>query len=689
MFQGLDFETFGSRDLRTVGLDNYIRDPLFTPLLASRAYRLEDGNIYFNRYRLLYPNRMYDLKRDYLEDTRKHILDGFAAHNASFERRVIKRSWNDWNPYIVDTATMARINGASSSLEKAGPQLLGLDKVASGKALIQKFCVGSTPPGEEIYDDEDWPEFEHYCDVDAELSLLLAETFYDPTEDRYEQLTDRMNQVGWTVDMEAVHQMKYISELNKERALDRFREEYDPKGELNLNSLKQLKEWCRDHKVAASSFDEEHVEELIQKIERRVNKSGWTEDLEAVHDLLLTKQTIGGAALKKLPVIENLTAEDDKLRNQYLHCGAGQTRRTTGYGVQMQNLKRLGHLKRDMEELFSDPTSWTNDQLAENMRQLFTASHPDGFLLVGDFSSVESRGLAYLAGQYDKLDAYRQGMDQYKVGAAKHYGIDYEDVTKDQRTFGKVGELSCGYQAGPGAVRDFAKKMGVILTPDQAGEIVNGWRSSNPQIVELWSNLDQLLHDAVNSQVDSVHLLRLAHGLQLEIVVKNPPKSLTEIHPGCKTLELNMYTPENNQIMSRVFQGVYLRGNTICYYKPSDRVTGPAWVREWKNPKTKRMEFFTIYGGKLSGILTQSFCREIYFSVLSRVEAWVAQFDNLKVIGQFHDEIILDWVPAQPEMTKVISLSDAEFYFHAHMGTTTLREFPLDAAVGVDYRYTK
>ena len=689
MFQGLDFETFGSRDLRTVGLDNYIRDPLFTPLLASRAVRHGDGNIHLYRYRLLYPSQKHALKRDHAEDIYKYNLGGYAAHNASFERRVIKRSWSDWDPNIVDTATMARINGASSSLEKAAPQLLGLNKVSSGKALIQKFCVGSTPPGEEIYDDKYWSEFEYYCDVDAELSLLLAEAFYDPTEDRYEQLTDRMNQVGWTVDMEAVHQMKYIAELNKEQALDQFRKQYDPKGELNLNSLKQLKEWCRDHKVAASSFDEEHVGELIQRIERRADKTGWPDDLRAVQEMLLTKQTIGGAALKKLPVIERLTADDGKLRNQYLHCGAGQTRRTTGYGVQMQNLKRLGHLKRDMEELFSDPTSWVNDQLAENMRQLFTSSHPEGFLLVGDFSSVESRGLAYLAGQEDKLEAYRNGLDQYKVGAAKHYVIDYEDVTKDQRTFGKVGELSCGYQAGPGAVRDFAKKMGVILTPDEAGEIVDSWRTSNSKIVELWSNLDQLLRDSVIAQADSVHLLRLAHGLLLEVIVKNPPKSLAEIHPGCKTLELNMYTPENTQIMSRVFQGVYLRGNTICYYKPSDRVTGPVWVREWKNPKTKRMEFFTIYGGKLSGILTQSFCREIYFSVLKRVEAWAAGFENLKVIGQFHDEIILDWVPPQPTMDKCSSLMFAQTSLKTLMGSTTLKGFPLDADVGADYRYTK
>src|SRR5690606_11992918 len=151
------------------------------------------------------------------------------------------------------------------------------------------------------------------------------------------------------------------------------------------------------------------------------------------------------------------------LRGQYLHVGAGQTFRTSGRGVQMQNLKRIGGKPRPINP--NRVLVWGNDALSSNIRQVFTASEPLGKLIIGDLSSIESRGLAYLAGAEWKLDAYAQGKDMYKVQAVSMgLASGYDNVTPAQRQTGKVGELSCGYGAGPGAVRSFAEKMGTELT---------------------------------------------------------------------------------------------------------------------------------------------------------------------------------------------------------------------------------
>src|SRR5690606_6597077 len=137
----------------------------------------------------------------------------------------------------------------------------------------------------------------------------------------------------------------------------------------------------------------------------------------------------------------------------------------------MQNLKRLGSTPDDV----SDVSDWSLEDLSRNVRQIFTASRPDGALIVCDLASIESRGLAFLADAEWKLSAFRHGKDMYKVLASLMTGVPYDRIDKAQRMMGKVGELSCGYGAGPGAVKDFAEKMGVNLSELGATENVQHW----------------------------------------------------------------------------------------------------------------------------------------------------------------------------------------------------------------------
>jgi hypothetical protein len=304
---------------------------------------------------------------------------------------------------------------------------------------------------------------------------------------------------------------------------------------------------------------------------------------------------------------------------------------------------------------------------------------------VGDFASVESRGLAYLAGAQWKLDAFRQGQDMYKVLAAKMFGVPYDAVTKPQRQTGKVGELACGYNAGGGAVKSFAEGMGVELEEAEAAKLVHDWRTVNLEIVDLWLKLDNMLHRIVEG-ISTHETMRLADELQLEVAASVTPDSLLKQHPGARTVQLAVRRPGGEHMLLRYFHGCYLRGRDISYYKPSELKSGDLWRTHYVNPKTKQVEFYKIYGGKLAGILTQSFCREIFFACLAQVKTWADTYpDSVTLIGQFHDEIVLDWKPGGR-----LTLAQAKQDFEVMMSDPgPLISFPLAAEIKHDYRYTK
>jgi DNA polymerase len=447
------------------------------------------------------------------------------------------------------------------------------------------------------------------------------------------------------------------------------------------------------------------VDSLYEKVKAKLGTMSSTDprdkDYHEVLFLLETKKEMGGSSLKKLQTIKNLTGTDGRLRDQYLHCGAGQSYRTSGRGVQMQNLKRLGSgMIEDMLTVFDQDQEFDNDQLGENLRQVFTSSHLEGQLIVGDFSSVESRGLAWLAGADWKIDAFRQGKDLYKVQAQSIYDVAYEDVTKPQRQTGKIGELSCGYGAGPVAVSRFAQGYGVDMDEAEALQLVRDWRAANPEVVELWDTIDVLLHKTVDTRVQQT--AGLANGLELRFRPITTPASLLKQHPGAQSLVMELWssthTLRSTPILQRVFHGCYTRGRNICIYKPSERKTGDAWTSHFVDPKTKKVRFYDIYGGKLAGILTQSMCREMFFHAMQDLHHTLNGTSNARIVGQFHDEIVVDWVPVDEKFPQLL---DDEYYGVTYDRTLQLLEqsmtkvtsafkgFPLQAEIKSGYRYIK
>lgn len=692
---GLDFETYGACDLPTHGLDRYVSDKTFMPLIGSIACRdLEGAKLVKNTFNFVSDKRA---SRRELSNTLTNRL--ICAHNAPFEQAVLDHM-NISLPAerFIDSAVVARAAGGGSGLEAAAPQLLGVDKMASGWDLIKLFSIpgkyqeanGSQHFDPSIIADHlgEWTQFCVYCELDAELSLRLVESYFSrlsSTEMDYQALTMQMNNTGWPVDVALVEEMQRRYLENQEQALFQFRDEHNAT-DLNLNSLKQLKEFCAARGIKASSFDEKHVATLHSRISKKLGDPmlapGKVQNYGEVIDLLETKQVLGGSSLKKLKTILDTVGSDGRLRDQYLHCGAGQTLRTTGRSVQMQNLKRLPGEPGNVEQLFNPDVNWDNTEMALNLRQVFTSSEPKGQLVVGDLSSVESRGLAWLAGADWKLAEFRRGLDMYKVQAEKIFGVSYDLVSKVQRSTGKVGELSCGYGAGGEAVHAFAQNIGVDMSEGEATKLVSDWRTTNPEIVGLWWNLDDMLHSVVEN--GGVERLGLYNGFCLKLKRIWTPDSLLDQHPGATSIEMKIMNDHDGAVMRRYFHGCYSRGGNIAYYKPSDRKTGDLWRPTFVDPKTKQTRFFELYGGKLAGILTQSLCREVFFRILRRVYEWTSLIPNVTPIGQFHDEIVLDWVPGD------ISLKDCSDGLEVLMSDPGIfKTLPLAAEVKHSYRYTK
>lgn len=698
-FIGLDFETYGATDLPRHGLARYVGCKTFMPLMASAVWPDTRGIYEFQRFDFTFswqrPAR-----------TLKELIGSstIIAHNAPFERAVLAWMGLDYPvERFIDSAVVARVAGAGGKLEAAAPQLLGIDKMEAGKNYIKQFSIPGPyqeANGNLFFDrgivadnPVDWAGMQDYCDLDARLGLQIVEQFRGSLCDNeleYQALTMRMNERGWKVDVALVEEMQRRYIENQMAALMEFRQACNAP-DLNLNSLKQLKEWCLERGVKANSFAEKNVEKLLAAVSKKLDDNTTlhkltTEQIDGYSDveaLLRTKLILGGSSLKKLQVILDTVTEDGRLVDQYLHCGAGQSLRTTGRSVQMQNLKQL-HEIGNVEDLVNDAIEWDNNKLAENIRQCFTATDVMGRLIVGDFSSIEGRGLAWLACADWKLRAYHQGQDLYKVLASKIMVIPYDQITKEQRQFGKVGELACGYQAGPEAVQDFAAGMGVELSQGEATKLVYDWRDANPEIVALWDRLDEMLHNVVADHQRSTRYLIGETGWSVEICQSATPGSLTDQHPGAQSIKLLVVRPNGDTYLRRYFHGCYIRGRNVGYYKPSTLKHGELWKNHFMNPKTKQLQFYQLYGGKLSGILTQSLCREVFFTTLSRVETWCSLRPTAaQVVGQFHDEIVVDWNPSgaslQVSMESISTL----------MSQCELPGFPMAADVKAGYRYIK
>ena len=497
----IDLETFSDVDLIKCGVYAYADSPAFEVLLF--AYSFDGGE-----------TRVIDLAQgeELPEEVVEAVFDGSVvktAFNANFERTCLSKHFgrylppDSWHCSAVQAAVLA----LPRSLEDVGA-VLGLDeqKMREGKELIRYFCVPCKPTKANggrrrnlpCHAPEKWELFKTYCmrDVDVEKSIRRKLCKFPIPEGEMElyRLDQRINDRGVLVDMGLVRQAVKCECLHKEVVTRRA---YELTGLENPNSVAQLKGWLGENGVEAESLSKKAVAEMIEESDGEVE------------ELLRLRLLMAKTSVKKYEAMERSVCSDGRVHGLLQFYGANRTGRWAGRLVQVQNLpqnhiedlelaRRLVREGRfeDVEMLYDS----TPKVLSELIRTAFVPE-PGCRFVVADFSAIEARVLAWLAGEQWRLEVFSSHGKIYEASASAMFHVPIEEVTKGSplRQKGKIAELGLGYGGAAGALVSMgALDMG--LSEDDLPSLVAAWRRANPHITQFWWDVDKAAVGAVTKR---------------------------------------------------------------------------------------------------------------------------------------------------------------------------------------------
>ena len=497
----IDLETFSDVDLIKCGVYAYADSPAFEVLLF--AYSFDGGE-----------TRVIDLAQgeELPEEVVEAVFDGSVvktAFNANFERTCLSKHFgrylppDSWHCSAIQAAMLA----LPRSLEDVGA-VLGLDeqKMREGKELIRYFCVPCKPTKANggrrrnlpCHAPEKWELFKTYCmrDVDVEKSIRRKLCKFPIPEGEMElyRLDQRINDRGVLVDMGLVRQAVKCECLHKEVVTRRA---YELTGLENPNSVAQLKGWLGENGVEAESLSKKAVAEMIEESDGEVE------------ELLRLRLLMAKTSVKKYEAMERSVCSDGRVHGLLQFYGANRTGRWAGRLVQVQNLpqnhiedlelaRRLVREGRfeDVEMLYDS----TPNVLSELIRTAFVAE-PGCRFVVADFSAIEARVLAWLAGERWRLEVFSSHGKIYEASASAMFHVPIEEVTKGSplRQKGKIAELGLGYGGAAGALVSMgALDMG--LSEDDLPSLVAAWRRANPHITQFWWDVDKAAVGAVTKR---------------------------------------------------------------------------------------------------------------------------------------------------------------------------------------------
>lgn len=601
----IDLETYSSADITKTGAFKYVEAPDFEILLL--AYAWDDG-----------PVNVIDLARgevlEYME-LRNSILDPNivkVAHNSAFERACLSRvTGRDLPPEEwEDTMILAAMNGLPLSLDAAGAALeLKDQKIKEGTSLISYFCKpckptiangGRTRNLPEHAPDK-WARFVEYCRRDVEVEQAIYYRLRDFPVTAFERrvwaLDARINERGVQVDtdlaeaaiaVDEAFTTTHAAEMQRLTGLD------------NPNSVAQLKDWLSAVGVNVDSLNKATVQDLKAKVSDPTTRR-----------VLELRQLLGKTSTTKYAAMTNAVCKDSRVRGLLQYYGAGRTGRWAGRLVQVQNLPQ-NHLdgiadvrelvkQRDLDtlELAFDSVP---DVLSQLIRTAFVAK-PGCTFLVADYSAIEARVIAYLAGEKWRQEVFANGGDIYCSSASALFKVPVvkHGINGHLRQKGKIAELACGYGGGVGALKAFgADKMG--LTEDEMQQIVTQWRAASPTIPRFWRDVESAAKRALN----------------------NPGRTAT-VPCGVKYRmdddALRCLLP-SGRVLS--YWGAWLDSDgSICFMGQNQT------TRQWEKTET--------WGGKLVENIVQAYARDCLAVAMVRLEA-----EGWHICFHVHDEVIVE-----------------------------------------------
>lgn len=424
--------------------------------------------------------------------------DRVIAHNAEFECAMLIHRFNCYNPRWVEnlycTMGQTAMCGLPQSLEKACEALnLPFQKDKQGNLLMKKIC-SPDKEGKFCEQEDVLLRIGEYCkkDVDATWCLYNALPKIPEKELMIWLANLKINRRGVKVDRQMIEEILRKEEIYKACLKEEFKK---LTGVDSPSCVQQTLNWLTGKGLELPNLTAPIVAEML------------TQELTPeVRRCLELRKELSRTSVKKYDAMRDMLMKDDRLRGMFNYHGAA-TGRWAGRGVQPHNLPRGKH--KDMNiavELLRNPQYSIEDietlygrgefyPLASSaIRSAFIAKNK---FVCCDFSAIEARVLAWLAGQTSILDAYRKGKDLYIKAASDIYHLPEERITKDQRQIGKISTLACDYQGGKGAFKMMAQAYGVDVSEDEADTIVKAWRNANPCIVEWWAKLNAAAINAI------------------------------------------------------------------------------------------------------------------------------------------------------------------------------------------------
>jgi DNA polymerase len=517
----IDFETRSACDLKKAGVHRYAEDP--TTEILCLAWCVGDG-----------PVRSWVPGAEDPTDLLNHIL-GFgivAAHNIQFDRTI----WNALAPKhwpridIVQTdCTMARASamGLPPALGQLGQALgLKIQKDQEGARLMMQMCKPRKlhPDGRiDWWEDADrMARLVRYCvtDVEAEREIDLALPPLSASERRMYHLDQLINERGVAVDLKQAQRALAVVEEARKRANDRMW--YLTDGEVTkCSEVAKLVGWLHGRGIACESVAKGEIEDIVLQTEM-------LGDDAAEEAIRLRRASSKTSTDKFKAMLASANVRDSRVRGTLAYHSA-HTGRWAGRGIQPQNFPRVDP-DRDLPDVLTalDVLAWnkkpdevctalevlTGDvmgTLSKCLRATIVAGQNKMFV-GGDFSNIEGRLNAWIAGEAWKLEAFREydagtGPDLYKLAYSRSFNVAIDKVSKADRQIGKVMELALGYQGGAGAFITMGANYGVRVTEERANELKVAWRTANSAITQSWWTLQDAAIAAVGTPGEKIEIL--------------------------------------------------------------------------------------------------------------------------------------------------------------------------------------
>ena len=616
----IDIETYSDRDLKKCGVYKYAESPNAELLLFG--YSINNG-----------PVTVIDVAQG--EEVPEYILKALTddniikwAYNASFERIFLsvwlKRNYPQYFvSYSIDEDTVSNyldpsawrcslvwgaVMGLPLSLKGIGAVLkLDEQKMSEGSDLIRYFCVPCKPTKSNggrtrnlpEHAPEKWATFVAYNKRDVEVELSIKEKLKNfPVPeflwDEY-HLDQEINDRGIGVDMKLVTNAIAFDERSKGTISSQMKDMTDLE---NPNSVVQMKAWLAENGMETETLGKKAVAELMKNAP------------ESLARVLALRQQLAKSSVKKYQAMENAVCDDGRVRGMFQFYGANRTGRWAGRIVQLQNLPQnhMGDLAEARELVRQgdyDSVEMLYDDIPDTLSQLIRTAFipkPGYKFYVADFSAIEARVIAHLAGESWRADVFKNGGDIYCASAEQmfHVPVKKHGVNGHLRQKGKIAELALGYGGSVGALKAMgALEMG--LSEDELQPLVDAWRASNPNIVQLWWDVDAAVKTAVSMRTTSE-----THGIKFV----------------WRSGMLFVYLPS---------------GRRLCYVKPKmgqNKFGGDSITYEGVG-STKKWERLESYGPKFVENIVQAISRDLLMNAMKTLS-------HCFICGHVHDELIIE-----------------------------------------------